>query len=234
MLHKLTLAVTFLSLALFLPGILLANRGVISPMTGMGFFVLGGLLGLIAVLLAVVVMWRTRQFAVALLGTFGLMPLLVLVAAIADGARYPVINDITTDLDQVPAFTHAASLEGNAGRDLGFPPDFAAIIREGYPALAPMTLPLQADLAYERALDLAKTRMKGWEVTHEDAAARTFEAVASTRLLRFQDDVVVRVTPVSEVESRVDMRSKSREGKGDMGANARRIGRFFRELALKR
>lgn len=233
MLHKLTVAVTLLCFAVFLPGILLANRGVISPMAGMGFFVLGGLLGLIAVLLAVLVMWKTRQFAVALLGTFGLMPLLVVVAAVADGSRHPVINDVTTDLDNVPAFVHASSLPENARRDLTFPVEFAPIIRTEYPKLAPLRLPLSADLAYARALDLAKTRMKGWEVTHEDAAAHTFEAVASTRLLRFKDDVVVRVTALSEGESRIDMRSKSSEGKGDMGANARRIERFFGELELK-
>ena len=52
------------------------------------------------------------------------------------------------------------------------------------------------------------------------------------RIFRFRDDFVVRVRPDGEA-TRVDMRSKSRVGKGDLGANAKRIEQFFQGLASR-
>lgn len=234
MLNKSTLAMPFLSLGLFLPGVLLANREVISPMAGMGFFLVGGLLGLVAVILSILVMFKTRHFAVALVGMLGMMPFLVLVSAIASGLRYPPINDISTDLENVPAFVHAPGLPANAGRNMAFPADFAPIIRTAYPKLQPLTLPLHVENAYARALETARTGMKGWEITYEDPVSHSFEAVSRTRLLHWRDDVVVRVTASGDEASRVDMRSKSREGKGDLGANAHRIEQYFQALDIKR
>jgi uncharacterized protein (DUF1499 family) len=60
-----------------------------------------------------------------------------------------------------------------------------------------------------------------------DPAAGTLEANETTRLFHFVDDVVVRVRP-SDGGSVVDVRSKSRDGRGDMGVNAKRI-RAFRD-----
>jgi uncharacterized protein (DUF1499 family) len=51
-----------------------------------------------------------------------------------------------------------------------------------------------------------------------------------TRIFRFVDDIVVRVRP-SNGGSIVDVRSKSRDGRGDMGANAARIRAFRDKLA---
>ncbi|MCZ6645634.1 MAG: DUF1499 domain-containing protein, partial [SAR324 cluster bacterium] len=46
----------------------------------------------------------------------------------------------------------------------------------------------------------------------------------------FKDDVVVRITPVKG-GSRLDMRSVSRVGRSDVGANAARIRKFLAELS---
>jgi uncharacterized protein (DUF1499 family) len=56
------------------------------------------------------------------------------------------------------------------------------------------------------------------------------EATDTTRWFGFKDDVVVRVTPVAE-GARVDVRSASRVGQSDLGANARRIRAFLAALA---
>lgn len=48
------------------------------------------------------------------------------------------------------------------------------------------------------------------------------EAVARTPIMGFRDDVVIRITPVGQ-GTRVDMRSASRFGNHDLGANASRI-----------
>ena len=51
--------------------------------------------------------------------------------------------------------------------------------------------------------------------------------MATSKLFHFQDDIVVRVRPGADGGSLVDMRSKSRVGQGDMGANAARIRQFM-------
>jgi uncharacterized protein (DUF1499 family) len=59
-------------------------------------------------------------------------------------------------------------------------------------------------------------------VTYASVKEGRIEAIAVSRLFRFVDDVVVRIRPVPE-GSRIDIRSRSRVGKGDMGVNAQRI-----------
>jgi uncharacterized protein (DUF1499 family) len=72
--------------------------------------------------------------------------------------------------------------------------------------------------------------MPTWVITAEDPAGGTIEAVVTSRLFGFQDDVVIRVRPDGTGASRVDMRSKSRDGKGDLGANASRIRAYVSAL----
>ena len=69
----------------------------------------------------------------------------------------------------------------------------------------------------------------GWEITARDESAGTIEAIATTRWFGFKDDVVIRVG-ASGTGSRVDMRSKSRLGRSDAGANAQRIQEFLQAL----
>ena len=58
------------------------------------------------------------------------------------------------------------------------------------------------------------------------------EAIATTRLFKFKDDVTVTLTRQDDATV-VNVRSKSRVGKGDLGANARRIRAFQAELAKR-
>ena len=76
--------------------------------------------------------------------------------------------------------------------------------------------------------------MNGWEVTLADAAGLSLEAVATTPLLRFKDDVVVRVRPASKGPGAiVDVRSRSRLGQGDLGVNAARVRAFLKKVAAE-
>lgn len=70
----------------------------------------------------------------------------------------------------------------------------------------------------------------------KEYSAATIEAIARTRFYGFRDDVLIRLTPIQN-ETRVDMRSASRVGEFDFGANARRIVDFlteFRDRAAER
>ncbi|MFH0351233.1 MAG: DUF1499 domain-containing protein [Chromatiales bacterium] len=69
----------------------------------------------------------------------------------------------------------------------------------------------------------------GWEVVREDRDRLRLEAVVTTRLLRFKDDFVVRLAP-AEGQTAVHVESRSRVGRGDLGANTRHILDLYERL----
>lgn len=147
------------------------------------------------------------------------------------GRGLPRINDITTDPADPPAYTAAARDPANAGRDMTYPADFAAQQRTGYPDLAPLRMPGTPDAVFPQ-IEAAAAKL-GWKVVRASPADGTLEANATSRVFHFVDDVVVRVRPdpLDPAKSRVDVRSKSRDGRGDLGMNARRIVLFQKTLA---
>ena len=83
----------------------------------------------------------------------------------------------------------------------------------------------------EQVFDLAKSTLEsmGLEITDASPADGRLEAVDTTLLYGFKDDMVVRVEESPE-GTRVDVRSKSRVGRSDLGVNARRIRTFLTKL----
>src|SRR5207247_4988307 len=74
----------------------------------------------------------------------------------------------------------------------------------------------------------AGARQVGLTVTRSDPSAGLLEAMATSRLFGFHDDIAIRVRPEADGTSRIDMRSKSRDGQGDFGVNAARIRTFVK------
>lgn len=74
------------------------------------------------------------------------------------------------------------------------------------------------------------TALNRWELIKDDRPTWTVQAERSTRTMGFVDDIEIRVEPVTEFATRVNVKSKSRVGKGDFGQNARNIQEFFVEL----
>ncbi len=76
---------------------------------------------------------------------------------------------------------------------------------------------------------------RGWTlqsgpVPSEDSGQEILvEATATSAMFGFKDDVAIRIRPV-EGATRVDMRSVSRVGLSDLGANAKRVSGFMNEL----
>jgi uncharacterized protein (DUF1499 family) len=101
------------------------------------------------------------------------------------------------------------------------------IVRESYPDLASLAVPDAPADALLRAERAAESL--GWEVIAKDGSRGTLYARDETALFRFVDDVVVRVTPTDD-GSLIDVRSKSRDGRGDLGANAARIRALLEAL----
>jgi len=129
----------------------------------------------------------------------------------------PYINDITTDTESPPQFSPAKTYEAH----------FAELQRIGYPELRPLELALPPKQAFARAAETI--RAMGLEVRSTDEKAGTIEAVATTRWFGFKDDMVIRIRPAG-AGSRVDVRSKSRVGRSDVGANAHRIQEFLTRM----
>lgn len=86
---------------------------------------------------------------------------------------------------------------------------------------------------WEASVALAGGGLRGWTLVETDDIAGRIRAEARTLLFRFTDDVEIRVRLDRDAQTRVDLVSASRVGKGDLGANARRIRRFLRRLDRK-
>jgi uncharacterized protein (DUF1499 family) len=100
-----------------------------------------------------------------------------------------------------------------------------------YADLQPQRFAQPYDRVYDAAL--ASARALGWNVTREDRAGGTIDAVATTRVFRFRDDVTVTIARDGADAAIVNVRSHSRVGKGDLGTNARRIRTFQADLARR-
>ena len=134
----------------------------------------------------------------------------------------PRIHDISTDLADPPAFVRAAELRAKGEHPVAYDgPEVAALQKKAYPDL--VTLELKAPRDKVLLAASAALVSMGLEITATDMAAGRIEAVATSRLFGFKDDVVVRVAPVPGGGARVDVRSMSRVGRHDFGANAERV-----------
>ena len=199
---------------------------VVPPLVAFALFALGGLLAVGTGLTALVASARGRGFGVG--RSLALLAAVVFVFTAFGAGGAPRINDFTTNLDDPPVFVFAATLAPNAGRDLEYPASFVEVQRECCPDLHAAHVAAPPDQALQRAERVAAA-MPSWKVTNVDPAKGTVEAISESKVFGFQDDIAIRVRP-AEGGSIVDVRSKSRDGKGDMGVNAARIRAYVAAL----
>lgn len=186
----------------------------------------GGVLGLVALTIAV----RRRAYRPALVS------ILVVVISVAltiipllhwqQAQAVPPIHDITTDTDDPPAFESLAAVREEAPNAVAYPgEDTARQQRDAYPDIEP--LKVEAPLPRVREAAEAEAREFGWELV--SVTDNTIEATATTTWFGFRDDVVIRLREEPD-GVRVDMRSASRVGRGDVGTNADRIRAYLDAL----
>lgn len=97
------------------------------------------------------------------------------------------------------------------------------------PRLRTRLYPLSLETVWGAVVRLTDAQ-EGWTVRDCRPDNGLIEVEARTRLFRFTDDVTIRVRPSSGRRIAVDLTSRSRLGKADLGTNARRIGRFLDAL----
>lgn len=140
----------------------------------------------------------------------------------------PAIHDISTDTVNPPAFVDVLPRRRWALN----PPEYdgpavAALQQEAYADIQPLVVPSARDRVHETARQVMVE--EGWEIVGDSRRDGRLEAIAITPWLRFRDDVVVRLTDEAD-GTRVDVRSKSRVGRSDLGTNARRVRRYLARL----
>lgn len=201
---------------------------------GTGFVLLrwGAYLGIFAAGLGLLtLLWRpagARPWPALAAALLGAIAALVPYRWMQVAQRVPPIHDITTDVKRPPEFRAVLPLRADAPNPAQYGgPEIAAQQREAYPEIAPIALDLPPAEAFRRALEEA--REMGWEMVAADSTAGRIEATATTAWFGFKDDVVVRITPKGK-RSRVDVRSVSRVGQSDVGANAARIREYLQGL----
>jgi hypothetical protein len=173
--------------------------------------------------------WRHRPWvpllALALALAAAVPPILLLERA----KQAPDIHDVTTDVFDPPGFVTLLPERQKAPNGAAYGGmAVAALQQKGYPDIKSLIVKTNPRETMQRAIDAA--RASGWEVASSDAASGRLEATATSTWFGFKDDVVVRVRPEG-AGSRVDVRSVSRVGGSDIGANAKRIREFLARLA---
>jgi uncharacterized protein (DUF1499 family) len=183
----------------------------------------GAALGLVSLLLPALRRAGAIPAAVALV--LGLAVAYVPWAGLQKARSVPPIHDISTDTTEPPAFVALlpVRLEAPNGAEYAGE-DIARQQREAYPDVQPLRLAVPPAQAFERAE--AAARAMGWEIAEANAGDGRIEATDTTFWYGFKDDVVIRVRAEDE-GSRIDVRSMSRLGGSDVGANAERIRRYL-------
>ena len=193
----------------------------------------GAILGAVAAVVALVQFlmptrraahWRSLVAAMALGGVTFLVPYRWLERA----RELPPIHDVSTDTADPPAFVAVLAERAGAPNPSEYRgAEVAAAQAEAYPDIQPLVVPSPPDAAFRQALEAAQGM--GWAIVAADSVERRIEATATTPWFGFKDDVVIRVRH-DNAGSRVDVRSVSRVGQSDVGANAARIREYLSRL----
>lgn len=231
---RISLGLSVAAVALAALGLTLARYDVIAKIAGFSALLGGGLFAIIAVIAGVIGLvmnlrnpTTSRNAAIlALILSVPYAGFLISRPMAANGA--PTIHDVTTDLANPPAFTRL-TLRADNLTGVGTVENWRSIHAKAYADLQPLKIAKPVADVVSDAERLA--RQQGWDIAVADRAAGQLEATASVSYIRFKDDVIVRVRPSDDGKaSIVNMRSVSRIGVGDLGANAKRIRSFLKAL----
>ena len=227
------------ALAVAVLSVILVRGGFVETLPGVAVLLSAVALAALAMLLALaafVVIWRKGSpgFGRAILG-FAIGAALAAYPGYIAARSYklPAISDITTDTADPPRFEAVARLRPRNANPVAYPgAEAARKQREAYPNIVPLLTAASPAEAYAAALEVIGTRKWAVVEARTPQAGRRegrIEAVARTTIMGFRDDVVVRVRP-DGAGARVDIRSASRYGGGDLGSNAGRIRALLDEI----
>jgi len=246
-LSRLTLLLGILSVTVALIGAMGAGADQWSKMAGMQGLRWGFYLGVAALLIGLYTLLRymkagKRVILVALAGIVLSGGYIGYIGTqIAKARSLPLIHDVTTDLENPPAFKvlqlRKDNLKGVPGHNdpkykgLDARERWQAMHKESYGDIQPLVLRASQAEVVTKTEMLLKER--GWEIVAVDVEEGRIEATDTVALLKFKDDVVLRiVSGEEEGDTIVDVRSVSRIGLSDLGVNARRVRELLADLKV--
>lgn len=232
--------VAFFAATVAMLATVLARLRVIDPASALASLGAAMGLALVALLLfaaASFIIWQTgrRGMGVASMAALIALATLAWPAYLAfQSLSLPTLSDIVTDIDDPPYFSlsRVADAARNGFQPKMLPSRLREAQRAAYPDVEPIVVDLDADEALTLVLKTAKSL--GWRlIDRRPPGGRTGDAHADfidqSLILGLDEDVTVRLRPLAG-QTRIDLRSATRHGRHDFGANARRIAAFAEEL----
>lgn len=163
--------------------------------------------------------WRRHSPARLWAAFWGIVPLLLPLLFLLQALRAPLTNDVSTDPLNPPPLQWAQQLRTAQDLPVNGAPLHAFAGNPG---------PLYTQASPAEVLAEAEELMSelGWRLRETPAG---LDAVVTSSWFGFEDDVALRVFQGPK-ETRVDMRSASRQGRSDLGVNRARIQDFMIRL----
>lgn len=179
---------------------------------------------------------RSAMIAVAI----SVIPIVGLGSQVFVASSVPAIHNISTDIVDPPQFDAIVAMRGEGTNPLEYSiedDNLGEIQINAYPDIKTITADTDIASAFDKAVFIAENL--GWDIVNKSVDWKTvsknganetiIEATQTTTLWQFKDDIVIRLRSNSQTPDTtyIDLRSVSRIGQSDLGANARRIQRFI-------
>jgi uncharacterized protein (DUF1499 family) len=159
-----------------------------------------------------------------------LIPIIGLGSQVFVARSVPAIHNISTDVLDPPQFDAIVAIRSEGNNPLAYRienGDIAELQKNAYPDINTITVSANIQETFDKAVKVAEGL--GWDVVNKDQGKGIIEATQTTALWQFKDDIVIRVRANTQMPDTtdIDLRSVSRIGQSDLGANANRIQRFI-------
>jgi len=154
------------------------------------------------------------------------VPVIGLALQASKAKSLPFLHQVTTDTVNLPQFNSIVALRGEGSNPLAYNSEKLAPLQlQAYPELKPIISELTFEQAFSKAIQTAKAL--DWEIVAQQPEQGSIEAVDTTLLWGFKDDIAIRII-ATNTGSKIDLRSISRIGGTDLGANADRVKNFIK------
>ena len=154
-----------------------------------------------------------------------LLPLIGLGSQMFTAKSVPEIHNISTDVANPPTFDKVIALRSDTSNPLEYnAAELASVQTKAYPNVKTLITELSLEDAHAQAKSVVEAM--GLELVNSDPNGGIIEATETTAIWGFKDDIVVRISEKNG-KTAIDLRSVSRIGRSDLGANAKRIEKFL-------
>ena len=224
---------SILSLIGFPLAVLGVRLGVFDFRIGISMTGLSLLLALVVAVISIITIFALRNKnpdgakAAKMAVVISLFPILGIGTQVINARSIPEIHNISTDVNDPPVFDEIVNIRSSDDNPLVYNKDELAEVQlKAYPKVKTLISEINVEDSFDRALVVAKEL--NWEIVSQNSESGIIEATETTRLWGFKDDIVIRVRASTNAGlTSVDLRSVSRVGRSDLGANAKRITAFL-------